>query len=256
MLSATISERWPLAWPRPVWRIYQAKWASSFFGRSSETPAPYFSFRSCTVSSVRSFIPKASSLNSNSNRRCTSLLFSRKSAMSLWSPQRIRAGAPSLLRIRAKSLSNWLTSLALLVGRSLWAFVISSMPSFIPSRFSSSLEANSAQSAASTSFAAFLTTPLARILSAIRCAMKCLPLPESPNTRLSMPMRAPPAVTSFATRSFSSRRSSSGTMLSFAIRPFCEDSLASVAPQNLQYFASGLFSLPQLVHFMSFLLFL
>ena len=230
-----------------------AKCAFNLSGRSSAISILYFSFSSSNVSSERSFKPNASSLKSNSNRRCTSLLFSRNSARSWWSPQRIRIGAPSWFRILAKSLSNWFTSEALLVGRSFCALVIRSIPSFRAAMFLSKSPANSAQSAASTSFAACFTTPLSRILSASRCAMKCLPLPESPSTRLSMPILARPAVTAFATLIFSSRRASSGSMLSLAIRPCCGCCAARAPPQKRQNFASGLFSLPQCVQFISYL---
>ena len=74
-------------------------------------------------------MPKDSRTNSCSNRRETSLLFSRNWVMSFSRPQRITTGAPSGPRMRLKSLSSWVTPEARSRGRSFCALVISRIPS-------------------------------------------------------------------------------------------------------------------------------
>ena len=174
--------------------------------------------------------------------------------MSICRPQSSTMGAPSTLRIRWKSLSSWFTSVALVVGSSFCALVMSRIPSFRAAIFLSKSPRNSAQSAASTSFGACLATPAAIILSAIRWAMKFLPVPESPRMRQSRPMRVPPT-SSFATLSFLSSSSSTGAIWSLPISPFCVDAASSALPQKRHQRASGRLSFPQFLQIISYSLF-
>ena len=204
----------------------------------------YFSVQSSRVSWVRSAMSKASSLNSNSNRSCSALLCERNSSMSLSRPHSRTMGAASLLRMRLNSLSSWFTSLALVVGSSFWALVMTRMPSLRAPMLFSKSPANSLQSAASTTLGGTLDTPAAIIFPATSWAIKRLPEPESPRIRQSMPIRVPFPWLALATMSFLSSSFRLFTMDFLAMSPFWGLSAARASPQKRQYLASARFSFP------------